>query len=174
MIAMRAATYSDIPAIAQIHVDTWRSTYAGIVSDEVLANLSYEQRSQSWQRIFDSAGETDGFTFLAENEAGQIVGFADGGRERTGNLTYRGELNAIYILKSQQQQGIGRKLVGQTAQKLNQLEIRSMLTWVLEANPACDFYAALGGRKVQQKEIVIGGSKLTEVAYGWADISALL
>ncbi len=173
VITMRAATYRDIPAIAQIHVDTWRSTYAGIVPDEVLANLSYEQRSQSWHRVFDSAEETGGFTLLAENESGQIFGFADGGRERTGNLTYWGELNALYILKSQQQQGIGQKLVGQVARRLSQMEIHSMLTWVLEANPACDFYTALGGQKVQQKEIVIGSSKLTEVAYGWTDTSAL-
>lgn len=39
-ITIREAVYDDIPAISQVHVDTWRSTYAGIVPDEVLASAA--------------------------------------------------------------------------------------------------------------------------------------
>jgi hypothetical protein len=48
---LRAATTEDIPAIARVHVDTWRSTYSGIIPEEYLANLSYKQRENSWNQI---------------------------------------------------------------------------------------------------------------------------
>lgn len=108
---VREAAPSDIPAISRVHVDTWRTTYHGIVPDEVLANLSYKKRENGWRQVFNNAPKDHGFTYVAEDESGQIVGFANGGVERTGHPVYQGELNAIYILKSHQQKGIGRELV---------------------------------------------------------------
>ncbi|VEP12978.1 Uncharacterized N-acetyltransferase YuaI [Hyella patelloides LEGE 07179] len=170
---VREATNSDIPAIAKVHVDSWRTTYRGIVSDEYLENLSYKKREKIWYQIFNDAPQNNSFIYVAEDESHHVVGFADGGLERTGNLIYRGELNAIYILKSHQKQGMGRKLVQKVAQRLGQMEIRSMLVWVLADNPAHRFYELLGGQKVLEKEIERGSNKLTEIAYGWTDISNL-
>jgi hypothetical protein len=45
--------------------------------------------------------------------------------------------------------------------------LNSMWVWVLADNPAGQFYAALGGQKVEQKELAIEGHLLIEVAYGW-------
>jgi hypothetical protein len=59
------------------------------------------------------------------------------------------------------------------ADRLGQLNINSILVWVLVDNPACQFYAALGGKVVHEKELTIGGKPLIEVAYGWADIGNL-
>jgi hypothetical protein len=39
-----------------------------------------------------------------------------------------------------------------------------MLVWVLADNPACMFYEAIGGQKVYEKQIDIGGVMLNEVA----------
>ena len=173
-ITIREAVYGDIPAISRVHVDTWRSTYAGIVPDEVLARLSYEKRQIAWQQVFENASKVEGFTYVAEDALGQVVGFSDGGKERTQNLNYQGELNALYILESYQRHGFGRDLVAVAAQRLESVGIDSMLVWVLEMNPACAFYAALGGQVVQEKEIEIGGEELTEIAYGWRELSTLL
>jgi len=49
-----------------------------------------------------------------------------------------------------------------------------MLVWVLAENPACSFYAALGGQQVYEKTETIGGASLVEVAYGWRDLRALV
>ncbi|MEM9090475.1 MAG: GNAT family N-acetyltransferase [Cyanobacteria bacterium P01_F01_bin.53] len=77
-------------------------------------------------------------------------------------------------MERHQQKGVGRELVRLTAQRLINMEIHSMLTWVLEANPACNLYEALGGQCVQKKILnEIGGRKLSEIAYGWADISVM-
>lgn len=170
---IRAATHNDIPAIAKVNVDTWRTTYRGIVPDEHLANLSYEHRANGWDKIFNHASENGYFTYVAENESGEIIGFASGGEERTGDPVYKGDLKAIYILQNQQGKGIGRCLVQTFAKKLHLLGINTMLVWVLVDNPACQFYAALGGKLVHEKEIEIGGKPLIAVAYGWMDAGDL-
>ena len=71
-------------------------------------------------------------------------------------------------------QPIGRKLIGKIAKKLSQLELESMLVWVLADNPACQFYQALGGQQVQQKQVEIEGVQLKEIAYGWIDTKVLI
>lgn len=51
---IRIATIADAPAIAKVHVD-WRTTYKGIVSDDVLANLSYSQREEKWHFMLSNS-----------------------------------------------------------------------------------------------------------------------
>jgi hypothetical protein len=48
---IREITYNDVPAIAQIHVDTWRTTYQGIIPDKYLATLSYQKRESGWLKF---------------------------------------------------------------------------------------------------------------------------
>lgn len=170
---IREATDKDISEMARVHVDTWRTTYRGILSDDVLGNLSYEKREQSWYQVFNNAPKDGNFTYVAEDRSGQIVGFVNAGIEREDNPLFQGELNAIYILDSHQQKGIGRELVRVVAERLSQMQIYSMLVWVLANNPACCFYEKLGGKKVNQKEIKRGETKLIEIAYGWTNTSSL-
>ncbi|ESA33964.1 gcn5-related n-acetyltransferase [Leptolyngbya sp. Heron Island J] len=168
---LREATHDDIPAIARVHVDAWRTTYRGIFPDELLQNMTYQRRENGWLRVFDGALGDDIFTYVVENQLGQIIGFANGGLEREGNSVYPGELFAIYILEAYQRQGIGCELMQAVAYKLAQMNIHTMLVWVLEDNPACRFYEAIGGQRVYQKDIERGGAIFTEVAYGWTDTS---
>jgi hypothetical protein len=95
-VTVREAVPADACAIARVHVDSWRTTYRGIVPDSVLSQLSYEEREPMWQGILDAA-EGQAFVYVAVDESGQIVGFASGGPERSGDPDYKGELYAIYI-----------------------------------------------------------------------------
>ena len=74
--------------------------------------------------------------FVAENEDGQIVGFAGFGQERTGEYGFDGELYAIYLLKKVQGAGIGRRLAEAVADELIRKNYQSMLLWVMNANPS--------------------------------------
>jgi L-amino acid N-acyltransferase YncA len=171
---IREANDSDVAAIAQVHVDTWRTTYRGIMPEDSLAKLSYQKREHSWRQILGNAADSGQFVYVAEDELGEIVGFANGGPERTGDSVYKGELNAIYILKAYQRKGIGRYLTKAVGKRLAQLDIHSMLAWVLADNPSCRFYEALGGQKVYEKPLERGGVILNEVAYGWTDTRSFL
>lgn len=165
---IREAAPGDEEGIARVHVDSWRTTYKGIVSDSVLQNLSYEQRAENWRR-----GIGKNALYVAEDESGSIVGFATGGKERTGNYDADGELYAIYLLQEVQGKGIGKKLTQLIAQNLKEQGFTSMLVWVLEQNPAKKFYESLGGQPIDESMIEIGGEDFKEIAYYWDIIEAL-
>jgi hypothetical protein len=48
-----------------------------------------------------------------------------------------------------------------------------MVVWVLKENPARGFYERMGGVKVGEQMIEIGGATLPEIAFGWADLGVL-
>ncbi len=165
---IRKAMLADAKGIAKVHVDSWRTTYSGIVPDEFLQQLSYESRENMWKR-----GIPNGHIFVAENEKGEIFGFACGGKERSGNYEYyQGELYAIYILKEYQGQGLGKKLIVPVVKQLLDKNINTMLVLVLEENKSCLFYEALGARKLDKVEDEIGGKTLIEAVYGWDNLKA--
>ena len=171
MEKIREARVEDAEGIARVHVDSWRTTYRGLMADEVLDGLSYERREQMWLRIL--SGDKN-FTFVAEDEAGRIVGFIDGGLEREGDAVYKGELYAIYLLEEYQGSGLGRRLPRALVEKLIEAGFSTMLVWVLVTNPARHFYEALGGQLVKMKKDERDGYTLDEAAYGWLDIHAIL
>ncbi|WP_318618285.1 GNAT family N-acetyltransferase [Sporosarcina sp. YIM B06819] len=166
---IRKAKLEDAVGIAKVHVDSWRTTYMGIVPDAYLDSLSYESREQIWM-----SGIKQNNVYIVEDGDGQIVGFASGGKERTGKYeAYVGELYAIYLLEGQQGKGLGRKLVQTVVDDLKDKKLDSMLIWALEENPACRFYELLGGMKIDTADIEIEGKKLSEVAYGWDELANL-
>ena len=169
---IRQVKATDAASIAKVNTDSWKTTYSGILPQEYLDSISYEQRTSFWQaRLSDPNKQWAGwFYYVAEDENGDIVGFAGGGPERTGNQRFSSELGAIYLLGSYQRQGIGRKLMAKIVLRLKQQGHKSMLVWVLEANHNRSFYEALGGQRVAERHVNIGGVNLVEVAYGWHDL----
>ena len=154
-------------------MDTWRTTYAGIVPAEYLAGLTYAEREAMWCQALTADRPTTCMV-VAETDDGEVVGFAYGAPEREGNRHFRGELFAIYVLADHQHKGIGRCLFIAMAQHFSSQGIESMLLWVLKDNhPARQFYESMGGEYVEEKTIAIGGTELVEVAYGWRDLIGL-
>lgn len=164
----REAILDDAEGIARVHVDSWRTTYKEIVPDSYLQQLSYEQRAENWRR-----GIGKNSLYVAEDESGKIVGFATGGKERTGNYDADGELYAIYLLQEVQGQGIGLKLTQLIARSLQKQGFASMLVWVLERNPSKAFYESLGGQPIDTTMIDIGGEEFKEIAYSWDNIEMI-
>src|SRR5437016_9139222 len=95
-ILIREAISGDAAGIAHVHVKSWQSTYAGIMPDALLADLSIPQRAARWERLLATLNP-DQRVFVAE-ESGQIVGFASGGAEQTGTQPGFAETYAIYLL----------------------------------------------------------------------------
>ena len=169
---LREAVVADAVAIAKVHVDSWRTTYPGIVPADQLARLSYSVREDTWRARLSEAGQGH-MIFVAETRANGVIGFASGGPELSENPNYQGELYAIYILEEYQSLGVGRRLVSRVAETFLRLGTESMLVWVLADNLARGFYERLGGSLVAEKTDNIGGAELKEVAYGWRDIRTL-
>ena len=170
---IRKAQAEDAPGIARVHVESWRTTYAGMVPGEFLAGLSYEGRQMMWDSVL-AVPERQRLVFVAETPERQVVGFASAGSERAGDGVYQGEIYALYLLQSYQRQGIGRQLFRAAASGLRQAGMASWLVWVLTGNPARKFYEAMGGQYLYEKEIEIGGKGLVEAAYGWKDTRIIM
>lgn len=170
---LRRAEMKDASGIAHVHVRAWQETYRGLMPDSVLAALSVERRTKQWVQTLEDAADLYHPALVAEVN-GQVVGFANYGKEREGDPDYRGELFAIYILKEFQGQGIGRALVQKAALGLLDMDISSMLVWVLSNNPYRRFYERLNGQYLREKSLQIGDSVLQETAYGWRDVRILL
>lgn len=77
---IRKAKLDDATGIAKVHVDSWKSTYKGIIPDDFLNNLSYERRTELWKK---NIAKEDNHVVVAENNEGQIVGFADAWKRET-------------------------------------------------------------------------------------------
>ncbi len=170
--AIRTASPADVSGIARVHVDAWRSTYCGVVPQAFLDALSYRDREALWSRVLNTPPQAS-CLFVAEDAVQGVVGFAHGARERTGHSTYEGELYAIYLLEAFQGRGLGQNLSLAVVASFIGRGIRSMLAWVLADNPACRFYEAMGGSRIEVKRVTIGGAELDEIAYGWTDITTI-
>ncbi|WP_353062752.1 GNAT family N-acetyltransferase [Tunturibacter psychrotolerans] len=168
MSGIRVATVQDANAIARVHVESWRTTYAGIVPEAYLASLEVEQREGSWREWLG----LDVDVFVAEVD-GEVVGFVGGGAIREPVEGFDGELFAIYLLREAQRRGIGMALLKRLAGSLKKRRLGSMVAWVLEDNSSGGFYSRSGGVRVASKEMEVGGVMLPVVAYGWNDLRTI-
>ena len=168
---IRQANPKDAPRIAWVHLESWKTTYPGIVPQSYMDGLKVETGIQNWRERLTQA---DGpIVFVAEDEA-EIFGFAAGGTMIHPVDGFDGELGAIYLLLSHQRRGAGAALVRRMASALVERGFLSMVVWVLKANPSRRFYERMGGVLVAEQGIEIGGVTLPEVAYGWKDLRELI
>jgi len=168
---IRPADVDDAPAIARVHVASWRSTYRTLLSADFLESLTEAAYRDRWRRFIS---ERSSRVYVVEEGSRDVVGFASGGRERAGEDGYRGELYAIYLLDSFQRRGYGRELLRAVVGGLSEMGLEDMIIWVLRDNrPARDFYERLGGVYVRTQPITIGSVTLEEVSYGWPRLDAV-
>ncbi len=176
-VTVRPARADDAESIAQVHVASWQTAYRGILPDSYLDTLNVSRRLEMWQELL-TRPKPGTFNFVAEDASGALVGFASGGPARAhialpGDpaVLFDGELYGIYLLAEHRGQGVGRRLTTNLAQAMADYGYRTLLVWVLAANPACAFYEALGAVRVGQEDITLAGLVLPELAYGWTDIA---
>lgn len=163
---IREAVPDDASGIAKVKVDTWRTTYPGIVPKEILSGLSYDRSEQSWRTVLENPNRLP-FSYIAEDDVGAVIGFVAAGTIRDDIEGYDGEIYAIYVLQDYQGKGLGKSLISKAAQRLKSEGLTSMMLWVLVDNPTRYFYEALDGLPIAEKEIEIGGALLSVVGYGW-------
>lgn len=175
-IAIRKARRADTDAMARVLLCCWRTSYRGIVPDSHLDSMTLAERKGNILREFDWMRERADRTFLVAEVAGEVVGFAGGGKERGGRPGFEGELYAIYVAPGSRRTGVGRALLARLAGWLADEGFARMLLWTFEDNaPAQRFYEALGGRLLpDRRTIERGGADLSLVAYGWDDLAQLV
>lgn len=171
---IRPAVIHDARAIAEVHVESWKSTYRGIFPEALLEGLSVEKRESFWRDSLAAQEPPSVTTLVGCDARGSVVAFVSGGKERTGQLGCDGEIYAIYLRQEAQRKGLGTLLVRQFVQELDARGFGSMAVWVLALNPSRRFYERLGGNVIGQQQIERGGQPFIEVAYGWQSLNVFL
>jgi GNAT superfamily N-acetyltransferase len=175
-VKVRRAVPDDLQGMARVHVDGWKTAYRGIVSDEILDHLTVENDiARGFGRWFKEPNPGAGL-FVAVAPGGEIVGYARGCANRDPDPNFAGELEAIYVLLTHRNRGVGTVLVREVTRFLESSGRTSMIVWVLAQNPYRRFYERLGGTLVGNRvgsSHRLGGGPLPEVGYGWKDIRRL-
>lgn len=92
---IRKAELKDAAAIAKVHVDSWRTTYKGILPSGFLNSLSYKKRTALWEQ---NLAEKENYVLVAKTVEGTIVGFGTAAKRDTNRVDRSGDLTSIYLL----------------------------------------------------------------------------
>jgi ribosomal protein S18 acetylase RimI-like enzyme len=177
---IREAKLRDAAAMARVIVDSYRSAHRDQIPEKSLMKFTYKGSERAWIRALreiSASAEYKECIFVAENDAGELIGVAMGGPEGSKHPLYTGEIYALYLLPAYQRQGSGRQLTVSVVKRLVEMGLDSLLIRVLKANaPARRFYEALGGQLVPdvEEQFEERGAMLVRIAYGWRDVSELL
>lgn len=162
---VREATPDDAPAIARVHVDTWRAAYAGLIPQEVLDGLSVDRRETFWRGL---AAEPGDHRLWVADSAGRVVGFASTGPGRDDDLPAgAGELMAIYVEPAAWGKGHGARLFRRAVADFRERGLDPLVLWVLTENArGRDFYHAMGWRPDgASRPIDFDGTPVGEIRY---------
>jgi GNAT superfamily N-acetyltransferase len=166
-IVYREAVVADAPAVARVHVRSWRESFDGIVPQTFLDKMSVEQRTEAFAGRFSEAGYG---MYVAEAEESGVVGFADYGDPRDDVAGYEAELYAIYLLPEYQGRGVGHALFRRVVDALVGSGKRSLCLLALEVSPYKSFYEKMGGRVIEHRPKEIEGVAFDVSVYGWERI----
>lgn len=166
---IRLAEPRDAAEITNVHINSWRETYTGLLPQKFIDELplSFRRRHNYWT---DSLAKNTAFpkVFVAEHEKFGVIGFSSVCEARDEDLKESGELACIYLLKAFQGQKIGRQLLKAAFAYLAEQGFTSAYCWVLDTNPAVQFYENNGATLLErQKTDVIGGESVIELAFFW-------
>jgi ribosomal protein S18 acetylase RimI-like enzyme len=172
---VRPAQVGDSAGLARVQVDSYRTTYAHIWSQELLDHFTYEEQEQDWTDWMTN--RPDDLLYVAESRtdevnAREIVGYALARPGPTGVAPYDSELLALHVHPTRSRQGIGRRLVAVVSEQLKRQGSVSMMLWTMQENRAHGFYRRLGGQLLDARKV--SGSGAAEVAYGWPAIDSLI
>ncbi|MBE7211836.1 MAG: GNAT family N-acetyltransferase [Gluconacetobacter diazotrophicus] len=138
-----------------------------MLPDAVLAASTVDTRTTRWRGILAN-GDTD-VTLAVDGQA--IVGFAAACPQRSPELSalgFPGEISALYLLRTAQRAGTGRRLMRAAAGNLLFRGFAAAGIWVLDANASArGFYGRLGGTVVARRADRYPGGDLPVVAYGF-------
>jgi GNAT superfamily N-acetyltransferase len=169
-VHVRDAAPDDAAEIAQVHVESWRGAYRGLMPQEVLDGLDVAARASMWTRIMDRSGPAERRAVLVVESDRAIIGFAcvEPTRDPDGDAARTGEVAAIYLAPDAWGRGAGRALMTAAVSRLAAFGYADATLWVLDTNErARRFYAAAGWlpdgtTKTDDEE---AGYSLSEVRY---------
>ena len=171
-INIRAARAGDEQEIAKVNIESWRSTYRGLIADTILDDMKLEKYLEKWNNTFRTMEANGSFCFVAENEVKEVIGYSLCGKNSHVKFHFEAELFAIYLLKEYQGQGIGKKLFIKSLEEFKKRSIHSFLLFVLSSNEGSrKFYESFKPDFTVDETIIIDNGQYCDICYGWSNIA---
>ncbi|HQX11886.1 MAG TPA: GNAT family N-acetyltransferase [Thermoflexales bacterium] len=181
-VRIRVARREDCQNLGEVIVGANRAAFDGRVPEQCLLALPVSTSVANWKRAFDSgAFDSDEQVLLvAEAASDGVVAFVLAGgytakvfRDRDISDMYPREIVSLHVAPGWQHRGVGRSLIGASADWLIARQAKTLAVRVLELNPNRAFYARLGAQELGLQPYDWAGFATREVIYGWPDISRL-
>jgi len=169
-ITIRKAVFEDAAEIANVHINSWREAYKGLLSEEFLKDrpLFFKNRYELWKKVTVNESQV---TLVAECKVNGVVGFVNGTNGRDDGLQDYAEVWCIYLLEKYHGQKIGFNLLKSYFDAHVELGFSKGYLWVLEDNPTISFYEKTGGKHNGKTNVdEIGGEEVVELLYVWDKI----
>ena len=172
-VKIRIADSNDVAVIAELHAQSWRSAYRGMLDDDYLDRRIFSERETLWAQRFQSPAPNQ--LVQVAQEDGRVLGFAcayGGDDAQWGTF-----LDNLHVSPESKRRGIGKALMQQVAVwSLERHPGAGMYLWVLESNsPAIRFYEQLGGvRSGVDKWRPPDGGSYTKFRYFWESLETLI
>lgn len=182
MITVEPAREADVQDVARVYVETWRTAYAGILSDVALTGMSERRSAEEWGWVIRQRRDVQ--PVIVAREAARVLGMVSVGLSRrrdrpTGGkfeastlVSPVGEVFTLYVAPEAQERGIGRRLLAAGFDALTQRNCARAILWVLRDNPSRFFYERMGGQAIAERIETLWGRAIPERAYGWMDCAA--
>lgn len=130
-VAIRPGTFHDARGIALVHVASWRWAYRGQLPDDLLAELSADDREEQWLAQLAESGAD----VLVAERAGSMVGFVSATASRDDDATEdTGEILTLYVTQDVAGTGTGLALLRAAEETLLSRGFTRATLWVLASN----------------------------------------
>lgn len=163
---IRPAVPSDSEGIAKVHTGSWQSAYRGILPDDWLDELKWQDRKERWDRQLPI--QSPRAIYVATNSQNEIVGFASIGpaRDEDLNIDEFFELYAIYLSPEIWRNGLGGRLLSAVLEQIPPT-FKQLTLWVLTENlQGRAFYEGRGFKADGARKMAeIGTNELEEIRY---------
>ncbi len=165
LVELRPARHDDTASLAAVHADAWRLAYRGMLDGLDLERFVARRSGGWWHDAIDKGVEIE-----VLEVAGEVAGYASYGPCRMRGTGCAGELYELYLKPEYQGLGFGRRLFASVRTCLERRGLKGLAVRVLTDNePACGFYAALGGVLTGRSWHQTGGKRLELSIYCWRE-----
>ena len=167
-VSVRIAWADDAPAIAELQLRTWHSTYAGVLPPEAIPGgpEAVEAAAAAWRASMTKPGDARNRVLVAL-ERNRVVGFAITGPATDPDCDpiADGELQDLTLDPDERGKGHGSRLLQAAAETMQADRFVRAVTWVLVSDDALRTFLASAGwaPDTAHRELDLDGSGTTLV-----------
>jgi aryl-alcohol dehydrogenase-like predicted oxidoreductase/GNAT superfamily N-acetyltransferase len=139
-LTIRVARVEDAAEMARVIVQSWRETYRGLMSDDVLDNPELSsRRAQFWTEVLTREQYRESRVAVAERR-GEMIGVALAGPPEDLDAPWARQLYVLYVVAAEHGSGAGAALLEAVVGSRD-----SALLWIADPNPRAQaFYRKHG------------------------------